>query len=97
MTEGESIYSATKAAVEQFTKVIARELAPFGVTCNCVGPGPVDTDLIAGVPEQKINELINRSVGGRMTTFADLANVIDFFLAESSNAVTGQVIYLGGA
>ena len=94
--EGESVYSASKAAIEQFTKVIARELAPFGITSNCIGPGPIDTDLIAGVPDEKIDELAARLVGGQKTTFDDVLNVVDFFLAKSSQAVTGQVVYLGG-
>ena len=95
--EGESIYSASKAAIEQFTRVIARELAPYGITCNSIGPGPIDTDLIAGVPKEIIDELANRLVGGKKSTFNDVTNVIDFFLSDSSDAITGQILYLGGA
>ena len=61
-----------------------------------MGPGPIDTDLIAGVPDEKIEELTARLVGGQKTTFGDVLNVVDFFLAESSQAVTGQIVYLGG-
>ena len=95
--EGESVYSASKAAVEQFTKMIAREFAPFGITCNCIGPGPVETDLIAGVPKETMEEFAEKLVGGKISSFDDVINVIDFFLSDSSQAVTGQVIYLGGA
>jgi len=96
MLEGESLYSASKAAVEQLTKVMAREFSTFGITCNCVGPGPIDTDLIAGVSEEKISALTDRLVGGKKSTFSDVTNVIDFFLSESSRAITGQIVYLGG-
>lgn len=94
--EGEAIYAASKSAVETFTKIIARELADFGITCNVVGPAPIATDLIRGVPSEKINNLINRLAIKRMSRFEDIANVIDFFVRPESDAVTGQVIYLGG-
>jgi 3-oxoacyl-[acyl-carrier protein] reductase len=95
--EGESIYAASKSAVVTFTRVLARELAPFGITVNAVGPGPIRTDLIAGVPEDKLQALVDRLPTGQFSTFADVANVVDFFARPESQAVTGQVLYLGGA
>lgn len=95
--KGEAIYAASKSAVVTFTKVIARELAEFGITCNTVGPAPVDTDLIRGVPPEKINQLVNNLPIKKLGCFEDVANVIDFFVRPESSAVTGQVIYLGGA
>ncbi len=95
--EGEAIYAASKSAVVTFTKIIARELAQFGITCNTVGPAPLDTDLIRGVPPEKIDQLVNRLAIKRLGRFEDIANVIDFFVRPESSAVTGQVIYLGGA
>jgi 3-oxoacyl-[acyl-carrier protein] reductase len=95
--EGESIYAASKSAVVTFTQVLARELAPFGITCNVVGPGPVRTDLIAGVPEAKLQELVDRLPTRQFSTSADVANAIDFFAKPESQAITGQVLYLGGA
>jgi 3-oxoacyl-[acyl-carrier protein] reductase len=94
--EGEAIYAASKSAVVTFTKVIARELANFGITCNVIGPAPIETDLIRGVSADKINSLINRLAIKKMGCFEDVANVIDFFTRPESGAVTGQVIYLGG-
>jgi 3-oxoacyl-[acyl-carrier protein] reductase len=95
--EGEAIYAASKSAVVTFTKVIARELAEFGITCNAVGPAPIDTDLIRGVPSDKIDQLVNSLAIKKLGRFEDVANVIDFFVWPESSAVTGQVIYLGGA
>lgn len=95
--EGEAIYAASKSAVVTFTQVIARELAGFGITCNAVGPAPIETDLIRGVPSDKIERLVNQLAIKRMGRFEDVANVIDFFVRPESSAVTGQVIYLGGA
>ena len=94
--EGESAYAATKAAVDSLTQVLARELAVFGVTVNAVGPTPVDTDLIRGVPKDKLDRLLARQAIPRMGTSQDVANAIDFFLKKESGFITGQTIYLGG-
>ncbi|GAB4111004.1 MAG: SDR family oxidoreductase [Acidobacteriota bacterium] len=94
--EGEAAYVASKAATLSLTQVLAREFAPFGITINAVGPGPVETDLIRGVPEEKIRRLLQMQAIHRMTTPADIARVIDFFLDPACSMVTGQTIYLGG-
>jgi 3-oxoacyl-[acyl-carrier protein] reductase len=94
--EGESIYAASKSAVETFTRVLARELAPFGVTCNVVGPTPIETDLIRNVPKDKIDAILQQLTVKRLGRFEDVANVIDFFVRPESDYITGQVIYLGG-
>lgn len=94
--EGEAIYAASKAAVETLTRIMARELAPMGITCNAVGPTPIETDLIRGVPREKLDALLARQAIARFGRAADVANVIDFFLRPESDFVTGQVLYLGG-
>src|SRR5262245_20902324 len=60
MLEGEAIYAASKAAVLSLTQVLARELAPFNITVNSVGPTPVKTDLIRSVPQAKLDALLAR-------------------------------------
>jgi len=94
--EGEAIYAASKAAVESFTQVLARELGPTGVTVNAVGPTPVPTDLIKSVPQAKMDALLARQAIRRFGTIKDVTNVVDFFLSPQSAFITGQVIYLGG-
>jgi 3-oxoacyl-[acyl-carrier protein] reductase len=94
--EGESAYAATKAAVNSLTEVLARELAAFGITVNAVGPTPVDTDLIRGIPKAKLERLLERQAIPRMGTPEDVANVIDFYLRKESGFITGQTVYLGG-
>lgn len=94
--EGESAYAASKAALESLTQILARELGPSGITVNAVGPTPVATDLIRGVPEEAMDRLVERQAIRRLGEFRDVANVTDFFLREESDFVTGQVIYLGG-
>ena len=94
--EGEAIYAASKAAVESLTRILARELADMTITVNAIGPTPIATDLIKGVPSEKMDALIQRQAIRRMGRFADVSNTIDFFLRPESNFVTGQVLYLGG-
>jgi len=94
--EGEAIYAASKSAVETFTKIVSHELAEFGITCNAVGPTPIETDLIRTVPKNKIDKIVQNLAIKRLGTFKDVANVIDFFINPGSDYITGQVIYLGG-
>lgn len=96
MLEGEAIYAASKAAVLNLTQVMARELAPFGITVNSVGPTPVKTDLIRSVPKEKLDALLARQAINRFGEPEDVINVIDFFLRPESSFVTAQNIYLGG-
>ncbi len=93
---GEAAYASSKAALVSLTEILARELAPFGITVNTVGPTPIETDLIRAMPPEKVQEVIGRQPIRRPGTFADVANVVDFFLKPESDFVTGQVIYLGG-
>lgn len=93
---GESVYAASKAAVGTLTEVLAREYGELGITVNAVGPAPVETDLIRGVPEEKIRALIGRQAIRRLATFGDVANAVDFFLSPASGMVTGQTLFLGG-
>lgn len=94
--EGESIYAASKSAVVTFSQILAREIADFGITCNVVAPTPIETDLIRGVPQEKIDSIVNRLAIKRLGRFEDVANVIDFFVRPESDYITSQVIYLGG-
>jgi len=93
---GEAAYVASKAAAEALTRVMARELGPMGITVNAVGPGPIPTALIAGVPAEAIDRLLDQLAIHRLASFDDVANVIDFFLSDRSDLVTGQIVYLGG-
>lgn len=93
---GEAIYASSKSAVEEMTYVSAKELGPYGITVNAIGPSPVKTDLIKAVPQNKLDELLSAQSIRRFGEFRDVINVIDFFLLPNSDFVTGQVIYLGG-
>lgn len=94
--EGEATYAASKAAIENLTRTAARELADFGITVNAVGPTPVPTDLIRSVPKEKLDALLARQAIRRFGEFRDIVNVVDFFIEDRSDFVTGQILYLGG-
>ena len=92
--EGEAIYSATKAAVEQLTRVFAKELASFNIDCNCIGPSPIETDLIKNVPDEKINALVATLPSGKKGTLEELWELVKTY--AGSNSQTGQIVYMGG-
>lgn len=94
--EGEAIYAASKSAIEQFTKVLSKEVASMGITVNTIGPTPIETDLIKAVPKNKIEELLQQQAIKRLGIFEDVINVIDFYISSKSNFISGQTIYLGG-
>ncbi|WP_269526927.1 SDR family NAD(P)-dependent oxidoreductase [Coraliomargarita parva] len=94
--EGEAIYAASKAAVESLTRILARELSSLSITVNAVGPTPVETDLIRGVPAAKMDALLARQAIPRLGEVRDILNAVDFFLRPESDFITGQVLYLGG-
>jgi len=94
--EGTAVYAASKAAVVNFTEIIAKELASYNITVNSVGPSPVKTDLIKGIAEEKFTEMINRQAFKRYCEFRDISNVVDFYLLNESDFITGQNLYLGG-
>jgi 3-oxoacyl-[acyl-carrier protein] reductase len=94
---GEAAYVASKAAVVSLTQVLSMELAPFGITVNAVGPAPMRTDLLRGVPDTTLQGLLERLPIRRFGEMRDVTNVIDFFLSPASDAVTGQTVFLNGA
>lgn len=94
--EGEAIYASSKSAIENFTQTIAKEVASYGIRVNAIGPTPIKTDLVKAVPKQKMDELLEKQAIKRFGEFEDIKNVIDFFIDERSEFITGQIIYLGG-
>jgi 3-oxoacyl-[acyl-carrier protein] reductase len=93
---GEAAYIASKAAVEALSQTMAREIAETGVTVNVIAPGPTATDMIRGVPKEKMEKTLSWFALKRLTTLDDIANAVDFFLAPGSDAITGQILYLNG-
>lgn len=95
--EGESLYVGSKAAVEAFGRVLAKEVSKYSITVNTVSPNPLDTDIIAGVGKGKIDRLVeDHQAIKRKGEMDDVLNVVRFYLDAKSSLITGQNIVLGG-
>ena len=88
---GIALYCGSKAALEQFTKVAAREFGPRGITVNAVSPGATDTDLLrAGNPPQALEQSVALTALGRLGTPADIADVVAFLASPDARWITGR-------
>ena len=102
-SQGSGVYSAAKAGVIGFTKAIARESARFGVRCNAVAPGPIETPLLMGAPEH-LGELGERLVKGMVGATAmgrigqpdEVAAAIAYLASDDASYVTGQSLGVSG-
>lgn len=94
LLEGEAVYVASKAAVDAYTKVIAKELADWNVTANVIGPGPVETALIAGLSPEMKASLVARMTSKALTESSDVIAATRFLLSKDAQKVTGQTITL---
>jgi 3-oxoacyl-[acyl-carrier protein] reductase len=94
---GEAIYTASKSAVHSLVRVMAKELFPLGITCNIVAPSALPTELMASVPQDALKEVLRRNAIPHAGEFTDVTNATDFLVRPESHAITGQVLFLGGA
>ncbi len=90
----ESVYSASKGAVDSFTKALAKELAPSGITVNCVSPGVIGTEMNAHLSEEEAAALTEEIPLGRFGTAEEVARAV-LFLAEATY-ITGQILCVNG-
>lgn len=90
-------YVATKGAVEQITRVLAKELGNRGITVNVVSPGPTDTPLFRqGKSEEQINHFAQMAALGRLGEVQDIADVVAFLASKEARWITGQNIRING-
>jgi 3-oxoacyl-[acyl-carrier protein] reductase len=100
---GQANYAAAKAGLQGFTRTLAIELGPFGITANAVAPGFIDTEMTRitsrrqGLdPEKRVEEAAKTIPVRRVGQPRDVANVICFLASEEAGFVSGQIIYVAG-
>ena len=93
---GQANYAATKAAMQGFTRTMAKELGRKNVRMNCVAPGYIDTDMMRAVGEEKFNAAIARHPMNRMADPDEIATVTAFLCTDDSSWVTGQTLMVSG-
>ena len=90
---GQVNYSAAKAGLIGATKALALELASRSITVNCVAPGLIETEMIAGVPVQ---EILKQIPVGRLGTVEEVASAVSFLMSDSAAYITRQVLSVNG-
>ena len=94
--KGESIYAASKAGVEGFSRAFAREMADFDIRVNCLAPGPIKTDLLKGVSDEQINAIVSNQIMPKVFQPEDVCSLCSFLLGPQSVSLSGQVLHVGG-
>jgi 3-oxoacyl-[acyl-carrier protein] reductase len=93
---GQTNYSAAKAGIMGFTKSLAREVGPRGITVNAIAPGFIKTDMTDALPEEQKEFLANQIPLGRLGTVDEIAESVLFLAAESGAYITAQTIHVNG-
>ncbi|MDE0533693.1 MAG: SDR family NAD(P)-dependent oxidoreductase [Albidovulum sp.] len=91
-------YCASKGGVMQVTKAAAIELAPHNIRVNAVGPGSIDTKMMAGVnaDPESMNRMLSRTPLGRVGLPREIGEVVAFLASEKASYITGETIYIDG-
>jgi 3-oxoacyl-[acyl-carrier protein] reductase len=93
---GLAVYSATKAALEGFTRAMARELGSRGITVNGVAPGYLRTEMSHGLDEAQLGQIVRRTPAGRLGEPEDVARAVQFLTDPANSYITGHVLVVDG-
>lgn len=94
--KGESIYAASKAGVEAFSRTFAREMADFNVRVNCIAPGPIKTDLLKGITDTQIKKITSQQIIQKQFQKSDVCDLVELLIDEKASSLSGQVLNIGG-
>ena len=94
--KGESVYAASKAGVESFSRTFAREMADFNVRVNCIAPGPIRTGLLRGITDAQIEKITSQQVIPKQFQKSDVCDLVELLLDEKAASLSGQVLNVGG-
>jgi 3-oxoacyl-[acyl-carrier protein] reductase len=93
---GLAVYSATKAALDGFTRAMARELGSRGIVVNGIAPGYLRTEMSHGLDEEQLGQIVRRTPAGRLGEPADIARVVQFLTDPANTYLTGQILVVDG-
>lgn len=93
---GQTNYSASKAAIEGFTRSLASEVASRNITVNSVAPGFIMSDMTKNLNEDVKEKLLNSIPLGRIGDPSDVANLVSFIISDAANYITGQTVHING-
>lgn len=93
---GQTNYSAAKAGVIGFSKALARETASKNITVNVVAPGYIATDMVANVPAEILDKIIEKIPVKRLGTPEEIARAVAFLVSEDSGFITGETMSING-
>jgi 3-oxoacyl-[acyl-carrier protein] reductase len=93
---GTSVYAATKAGLDGFTRSLARELGSRGIRVNAIAPGFIETDMTAHMPEAQRAMVLRRTPLGRLGQPEDVAALVKFLISDQAGFVTGQTLVVDG-
>ncbi len=94
--KGESVYAASKAGVEAFSRSFAREMADFNIRVNCISPGPIPTDLLKGVTDNQIEKITSQQIIPKQFKKSDVCDLVELLIDKKSSSLSGQVLNVGG-
>ena len=94
--KGESVYAASKAGVESFSRTFAREMADFNVRVNCIAPGPIRTDLLRGITDSQIEKITSQQVIPKQFQKSDVCDLVELLIDKKAASLSGQVLNVGG-
>jgi 3-oxoacyl-[acyl-carrier protein] reductase len=93
---GLAVYSATKAALDGFTRALARELGSRGIVVNGIAPGYLRTEMSHGLDEEQLGQIVRRTPAGRLGEPSDVARAIQFLTDPANTYLTGQILVVDG-
>lgn len=93
---GQSVYSATKGAVNAMTRTMAKELAPYGIRVNAIAPGFIETEMLDALPEEKKEEYLKAIPMHRLGQAQEVAGVVSMLVSDACAYMTGQILTLDG-
>lgn len=98
ITPGYLLYNSTKGAIEQMTRVLAKDLGRKKILVNCVAPGPTATELfLQGKSEQLISTIASQSPWQRLAQPDEIADVMAFLASDQNRWISGELVMVNGA